>query len=463
MKKIKYFIIGILLLIVIVVITIVAINMKDRKENPEAYHYIDENTITEEGKELINYRKTLNPVNSPDDFFTVVSCVNQYLGVVNKASLQNMGQSDNEELINSFKINIYNLLDKEYIEKNNVTQDNVYDYVDDINQTVIFFVPLKMKSIASENEETTRYIVYGIEEDINNTYLGYLYIIVNRDNNNNTFSIEPILNGNYNSIDDISLESKVIQINKNENNTVSKVVASDEYVCRNYLDYYKKLILGKPDIAYELLNEEYKQKRFGTYEKFQQYINDNINDFKISQLQQYMVNRNEEYNQYVCKDAYGRIYMFDSSKPMAVSVQLDTYTLETDAFKEQYENGNNEVKVQMNVNKFILMINNQDYETAYNLLDENFKNNYFKTLDDFVLYVRNKAYKYNDFEIKSFNANGNVYMCGANLWDLTGGSYVDATKGTSGGYVYEWTFFVQLGEDKNFTISFGVDNNVIPG
>ena len=156
-----------------------------------------------------------------------------------------MGQSDNEELINSFKINIYNLLDQEYIEKNNVTQDNVYDYVDDINQTVIFFVPLKMKSIASENEETTRYIVYGIEEDINNTYLGDLYIIVNRDNNNGTFSIEPILNGNYNSIDDISLESKVIQINKNENNTVSKVVASDEYVCRNYLDYYKKLILGR--------------------------------------------------------------------------------------------------------------------------------------------------------------------------------------------------------------------------
>ena len=56
-----------------------------------------------------------------------------------------------------------------------------------------------------------------------------------------------------------------------------------------------------------------------------------------------------------------------------------------------------------------------------------------------------------------------MYACGANLWDLTGGSYVDETKGTSGGYVYEWTFFVQLGEDKNFTISFEVDNNVIPG
>ena len=165
----------------------------------------------------------------------------------------------------------------------------------------------------------------------------------------------------------------------------------------------------------------------------------------------------------MCQDTYGKMYIFNVEKPMDFSLQLDIYTIESDEYKEQYESGNEEIKVQMNVNKFILMINNQDYETAYNLLDENFKNNYFKTLDDFVLYVRNKAYKYNDFEIKSFNANGNVYMCGANLWDLTGGSYVDATKGTSGGYVYEWTFFVQLGEDKNFTISFGVDNNVIPG
>lgn len=455
MKKIKYIIIGIITLIVIIVGIIITINLKDRKENPEAYHYIDENTIPDESKEHLEYLKALKEIDNPDEFFMVVGCVNQYLGIVNKANIENMAVDDSEEIINSFKVSIHNLLDQEYKENNNITTDNVYDYVEDINQTVLFFIPLKIKGITTENGETTRYVVYGIEEDINYNYLKDLYIIVNIDNNNKTFSIEPIINTNFNNIDEINLEDKIKEISKNENNEVSQISANDEYICRNYLDYYKKLILGKPDIAYDLLNEEYKQKRFGSLEKYKQYIDENINDFKIASLDQYMVNREENYNQYICKDSYGRIYMFDASKPMDMSVQLDTYTLETAAFKEQYEGGNEEVKVQMNINKFILMINNQDYETAYNLLDDNFKKNYFNTLEEFINYVKVYMYKYNNLELRSFDVNGNVYICGVALTDATNGKYIDETKGTGGsGYLLEWTFYVQLTGDRDFKISF---------
>ena len=454
MKKIKYFIIGIVLLIIIVVITIVAINMKDRKENPEAYQYIDENTITEEGREQINYRKALNDVNSPDDFFTAVNCVNQYITAVNRLSITNENTSG--EAKNGLRKNVYEMLSKDYISDNNITQGNVDNYLNDVSNSV-YFIPLRAKSIQDDNFTTTRYIIYGIEEDMNYNFLRDLYIIVNTDNTNKTFSIEPIINHNYTNIDDVKLDSKKITIEKNNVNEIIKVVASDEYTSQQYLLYYKYLAIGRPDIAYEFLDKEYREKRFGSLEKYQQYIQDNLDDVKAVKLGKYGVDRQKEYNQYVCQDTYGKMYVFNVEKPMDFSLQLDIYTIESDEYKEQYETGNEEIKVQMNVNKFILMINNQDYETAYNLLDENFKNNYFKTLEDFINYMKVYAYKYNNVEIRNFNVNGNVYICEGVLTDATNGQYVDETKGTAGsGSALAWTFYMQLGDGEDFKISFEV-------
>ena len=119
------------------------------------------------------------------------------------------------------------------------------------------------------------------------------------------------------------------------------------------------------------------------------------------------------------------------------------------------ENGDEQKKVQMNIYKFILMINNQDFQRAYEILDENFRNNYFPTVDDFKNYLDLHAYKYNDMEATNFTVNGNVYTCGISLTDLSQGLSNNGTEGGSG-YVYEWTFNVALGEGTDFTLSFEV-------
>lgn len=467
MKKIKYSIISTVSLIIIIIIIIVAVRLHDRKVNPEAYHYVSNEVTDYEVIDRVNYRKSLNKVNNSDDFFTIVNCVNQYLGAINKINITSTGADSDEEIMNYLKSSIYNILSQEYISSNNVTQDNVYEHVNDINDT-IFFIPLKMNSISStdttttEDGSTTRYAIYGILEDINTNYLQDLYIIVNRDNTNNTFSVEPILNNEYKDINDIQLSNEQMEISKNDNNQVTNVIGNDEYVSRQYLDYYKKLALGRPDIAYDLLNEEYRNERFGSLEAYEQYIEENREDVKVIQLSQYMVNRENDINQYICKDTYGKIYIFEEENPMELSTELDVYTIESDSYKKQYEDGNEQIKVQMNVNKFILMINNQDFQKAYDLLDENFKSNYFPTLDDFKRYVSIKAYKYNNVDVTSFDVNGNIYVCGVDISDATGGRLEDPTKGDGGsGYIFEWTFYVQLGEDEEFNISFNVDTNIL--
>lgn len=468
MKKIKYLIIGIIIVIIIIAVIILAINLHDRNVNPEAYHqYNDTSANTDEINQIIDYKRNLNEVNNSDEFFTVTNCVSEYITSVNNINLTNLNENSTAEAKKGLSKKVYDLLSEEYISKYNISENNVSNFIE--NETnLAYFIPLKMNSITSNDIVTAevgssiRYAVYGILEDINYNYIRDLYIIVNIDNVNNTFSVEPILNDEYTDINEIELSNELMEISENDNNQVTTVVAGYEYVSQKYLDYYKKLALGRPDIAYELLDEEYREKRFGNYDAYKQYIEENKEDIKVIQLSQYMVNRDNNVEQYVCKDTYGKIYMFEEENPMELSIQLDTYTIETDAFKEQYESGNEQVKAQMNIYKFILMINNQDYQKAYDLLDENFKNNYFKTVDDFKRYMSIKAYKYNSLEFTSFNVTGNIYSCGASVSDLTGGLREDSTKGDGGsGYIYEWTFYIQLEGDRDFVISFDVDTDIM--
>lgn len=457
MKKIKYIVI---ILIVIIIIAIISIaislfNIKSKVNSGEASHY-NEVVNDAETQEMLRKRTTIHEVENMDDFFKVVNCVEQYLGMINKMHLQNLSGDAQKELENTMQLSIYNILSQEYIQNNDITKDNVYEYVDNINEKILF-IPIKMNVVYSEDESTKRYIVYGIEENLQNQYLKDIYVIINTNESTNTFSVEPLLNNNYTDIEDISIENKPINIEKNDNNQIADLNITDEYISRKYLDYYKKLALGRPDIAYELLDEEYKSKRFGNLENYQNYIQENLNDFDVIQLKEYMVNRYDEYNQYVCKDKYGKLYIFEGQKPTNISIKLDTYTINTDEFIRQYENGSEQVKVQMNLNKFILMINNQDYQAAYNVLDDKFKNNYFTTIDDFKSYVQGKAYKYNNMQIKSFDITGNIYSSEVILTDLTGGEYEDETKGTGGsGYTFEWKFYMQLKEGTDFKLSFEV-------
>ena len=456
MENLKFLIFAIVLIIIIVGI-ILTFMLFDNKQNSDPNDDVNEVAQNQlENENTISNPLELHEVDNVNEFFEVVNCVNQYLGAVNKSTLENYGNANIDEIRKSVQTNIYNLLSQEYIETEKITENNVYDYVEDVQNT-IFFIPLKMKVISNEDQSINRYIVYGIEEDLENTYLKDLYIIVNTDKNHNTFSIEPMINETYHHIDEVKIDYKDIEILQNENNQIQKLNINDEYISQKYLDYYKKLALGRPDIVYELIDDTYKEKRFGSLEIYEQYIDENRDDIKVIQLSQYMVNRDNANEQYICRDEYGKIYIFEEYNPMQLSIQLDTYTIETDAFTEQYDNGNDQIKVQMNINKFILMLNNQDYEAAYQVLDDNFKSNYFNTLEEFENYVKTNMYKYNNVNFESFDVNGNVYSCTVTLTDLSGGKYVDETKGTGGsGYILSWDFVVQLKDNHEFAIAFEV-------
>ena len=460
-KLIKKLIIFFGVIVVAIVIGIIIINITKPP-------YEQEINIEDEGvKETIKTEKEkVESVEDRERIYMVEQCISSYLDIINinNSSYYMYDERGNQEKFVDENEIILNLLTKEYTSKNNITKDNIENYVDKLD-TDVFFIPLQMKYI--NNGDIYQYAMIGYITDFDYNIIKNVGFIVNLDmsatktgNSDLSFTIEPI-NGEINNIDEVQLEIKLTSVEKNDYNIVQYITTNTEEDCKRYLDYYKKMALSNPEEAYNRLDEEYRNLRFGSLDAYKQYIEENKKDIQSIQISQYMTNTENGVKQNIAKDKYGKIYIFEGVDLFDLSIKLDTYTIETATFEEQYENGNEEVKVQMNINKFILMINNQDYESAYSLLDDNFKNNYFKTLEEFKRYVKIKMYKYNDFDIQKFSRNGNVYVCETNIWDYTGGTYVDETKGTSSGYVYDWTFYMQLGENKDFKISFEIDDNVM--
>lgn len=122
-------------------------------------------------------------LNDYSRFFTINSCINKYV-----TSLQN----------NKYD-NVLKLLDKNYVEENNISSDNVSNYVDNLDGNYnyitkrVFYTELSEKVI---NYYVKGYLVSDELDNISNDKIDKYYI-VKFDLTNNLFSITPIDGNKY--------------------------------------------------------------------------------------------------------------------------------------------------------------------------------------------------------------------------------------------------------------------------
>ena len=193
--------------------------------------------------------------------------------------------------------------------------------------------------------------------------------------------IKPI--NDCNDIDEIQINKNTESINNN--NLYSYERVTDAEMAQKYFIKYKQLLLNDTEKAYNRLDEEYRNKRFDNYEGFEKYVNNNKQEIDNLSIDEYLVNEYEDYKEYVCKDKFKNIYKFKTTSVVDYTVELDTYTIITNKFKETYNKADIQNKVMMNVDKWIQMLNNRDYEEAFNVLYETFRNNNFNVDVNFVM------------------------------------------------------------------------------
>ena len=301
-----------------------------------------------------------------------------------------------------------------------------------------------------EYDVETEYYIYGIffGNDYKSTEKDYIIIRQNYETMLYSFEIKQrnITKEEYNQI--MINESKKIEnlekIEFNTNNKFELKSINTEDILRRYTDYYTTLALYSTEDAYELLNKEYKEKRFGTLEKYKEYVEGNRNILENYTLKKYALNNEEKNIKYIVVDVYDNYYIIKEKTLLDIEIQLDNYTLEDANFASKYKNLNEEEKVNVCVSKVLKMINTKDYENLYNLLDENYKNNNYKNLEDFKNYLKNNYFNYNELVSTNIKQEVNAYLC---TLIISNGNNTSSDEKTN-------LVLIQLGDNLDFKIAF---------
>lgn len=424
-SKLKRIIIIISIILVIIIILIVAISLFQKEAE-----WQEEKKILDQGNTPpSSFEKKI--VTDHSTFFSVGDAIQKYLNSIsfnleeisskpvrgskklNAATLyaQDQGIVDEE----SKKEAIYNFLNPKYISDNAISVSNVLDKV--YNNEKVEFIPLKMYELLGNIK--SQYAVYGIMQNMNSKDQKQVYFIVDVDKINNSFYITPIDFQKYQDVDEIPLETKDENIELNKNNLFSFSIMQENEIAQKYFTYYKDLMLENPEMAYEMLEEEYRNKRFGNVDEFKNYITKNQEEIKSYLAKEYIVNSLEDGTEYICQDQYKHSYIFKVSAVMQFKVKLDTYTIESEETKQRYQAANERRKVEMNVDKWIQMLNHRDYKAAYNVLDENYRAVNFPTLELFEEYMRRIFPYYYGINLSDFSTEAGLYIQRILLTDIT--------------------------------------------
>ena len=382
------------------------------------------NNIQDNNTTVGNTQIKPQAVKSREDFYTVKSCIDEYINYI---------VTNNSEAL-------YNILDKYYMQQNNINQNNILEKLVRINEYQVF-APTRMNYIELNNKQI--YMVYGkIREDKLNERANEVEfnLTVTMNKQNNSYSIIPEI------ISETTSYSLIGNNTRNKYNLYSTVSIDNKTMANIYFVDYKTELLYNLQNAYNLLDEEYSRKRFNGYSNFYQYVQDNINKINRANLTKYSITNDGNNTIFTCIDQYNNYYIFEETAIMQYKVILDDYTIDSNEFITKYNAASFQEKMELNIQKFIKMINSKDYENAYNLLNTEFKNNNFIDLQQFINYVTTSFYNYNDVRFNTFSTQGDIGIYEININGVVNDIDVTQTK----------TIIMKLGTGTNFEISFDI-------
>lgn len=415
-KKLKIFIIFLIILIIL----ISAIILLFYKNSEENNNDININNIDGDSFE-VELENSNTMVSSNDEFYNVRNCIQYYLAYI---------KDENFDAV-------LKVIDNNYSKQNNLDINKLEEKYKDYDKTDFIVKAMNKKELSLD------FIMYYVDGYLaNDSYSniensGFTVLI---DNEKGLFSVIP---ENLEKENDYEYNTNLIKDNDYYNEIIYKTFSNVDIV-KEYFNLYKKLANSNTNMAFSLLNSEYKEKRFnGSVEKYNKFIEEI--DIENSYLSKFAYNVYEDYNEYVGIDKNGLYYIFRETAPMKFEVLLDTYTIETEKFLKSYKSADSQTKVKMNVDKFIMMLNNRDYESAYNLLDSTFRSNNFSNEQDFEVYIKNKYPLFYEGNYMSFEEKGsNVFVQSIELKSINSEDFI------------RLNIIMKLEEDTDFTMSFEI-------
>lgn len=197
-------------------------------------------------------------VNDYNQFFSNINYVNDYINYI----------------INNDSTAVYNLLDKNYIEDNGITIDNVlsnvgnYSFGTSLNVTSMQYVKIDDNFIYYVNGNI--YVnTYTNRELIDDNFS--IFVII--DENNSNYSLYPVNDDDYK---DVINSIWRVNIENNDHNDIEEYgIVNKEQICVIYLSDFINNIFNNINDSYELLSDDMKNI-YTSSNSYSSYITNNI-------------------------------------------------------------------------------------------------------------------------------------------------------------------------------------------
>lgn len=357
-----------------------------------------------------------------------------------KTTILTFNTSIEKETSNSVLYSLNKNINKyfNYIKENNETAIN------ELGGNSIYLITNNVKYVVkqayvTQNQYMSKYYTYGTLTIANGNYTAQtqeIYMILYLTAENKGYKLQTISKEEY--LNRTALEQNdTIEIQEGTYNKFEYEYIDNVKQMEIYLEDYSFQIFNNTENSYNLLNTEYREKRFNSLQSFVQFLNEKQGQLHNIKINQYTVDEENQNKIYKGTDQYGNYYEIIEKSYMNYEIILDNYTM------LDYSNDSDENKIKLSAEKFILMLNSADYTNAYNLLEPSFKQINFPTEQDFINYVKNNFYARNIVASKDLSEDG---ICTVTIKDSIS---TQANK-------IQKQFKVIMGEGMSFTIEFNI-------
>lgn len=421
MKKIKNIIISLIILLIVLAVVIVILIRQTSN--------IDENNTVVNNGEQSNQNELAKNSIEETNIYTILA-------------IDNIIQNMFDYMRDNNKQALYNITDSNYVQKNNITTDNATSIYINVQKYYIQEVYVFQTNTRAE------YYTYGFILKKGDSKAENYYLKINRDLKNSTFSIEPLKEEEYKKAKNGEINQiENVEIKENSYNKYNYNLYSSKDVVKRYIKDYIFKMKYMPEVAFNLLDEEYRNKKFSNLDEFKNYVQKNSDRFDNFVLKSYGKEIEGNMTQYVATDTNDYYYQIKASTGMKYSVILDNYTIETEEYVQKYNSASDSTKIATCINKFFKLIDSKEYKNAYSYLDDTFKQTNFNTVDKFETYAKQKFFNHNIVSIESAEKVGDVYSC-----------KVQIKSGVSLSAMSEdITVIIMLKENTDFVMSFSMN------